>query len=287
NVIEQSAGTGLDLTGAEKLSVNGNFLDDNGKGLNGGPAIEITNVTTASICNNHMTGNGEYSSPYPAQVHFGGTNDGIVVCGNAYGTENQTGDATLKPSYAYDADTGTVLTNSHLYETPPPQVLGVYSPNAQAILPQLQVPQVVPQQITGFTLANSGSTAVAVAAGVAADSSNSVLIPNSGMCTVDLAAANGAGGLDTGSAHQNTTYFYFAIAQASGAIPAGVQSCIASASQTPTFRNTALGQYEITTTMSASSGDNYIYDVGSVAGIRINDELRANAYIPSAVSKRG
>ncbi|HEX4079801.1 MAG TPA: right-handed parallel beta-helix repeat-containing protein, partial [Rhizomicrobium sp.] len=29
NVIEQSAGTGLDLTGAEKLSVNGNFLDDN------------------------------------------------------------------------------------------------------------------------------------------------------------------------------------------------------------------------------------------------------------------
>jgi hypothetical protein len=75
-------------------------------------------------------GNGQYS-PYPAQIHFGGTSDGIVLCGNAYGTENQSGDVTLKPSYAYDADAGTLITNSHLYESPPPQTLGaVYSPNA-------------------------------------------------------------------------------------------------------------------------------------------------------------
>jgi hypothetical protein len=63
-----------------------------------------------------------------------------------------------------------------------------------------------------------------------------------------------------------------------------VQSCIASASQTPTFRNTAFGQYELTTTMSASSGDNYIYDVGSVAGIRPGDELRTNAFIASGTT---
>jgi hypothetical protein len=148
NVIEQSAGIGLDLTGADKISVGGNFFDDNGQGLNGGAAIEINNTSIASICDNHLTGNGEYSSPYPAQIHFGGTNDGVVLCGNSYGTENQTGDVTLKPSYAYDADPGTVLTNSHLYESPPPQVLGaVNSPNAVPVLSSLQVPQVVPGQI--------------------------------------------------------------------------------------------------------------------------------------------
>jgi hypothetical protein len=106
-----------------------------------------------------MTGNGEYSA-IPAQIHFGaqihlgGVNDGIDFCGNAYGTENQRGDVTLKPSFAYDADPGTVLTNSHLYESPKPQVLGVYSPNAVPILAPLQVPQIVTNQITGFTLAN-------------------------------------------------------------------------------------------------------------------------------------
>ena len=164
NVIEQSAGTGLDLSGAAKVSVNGNFLDDNGKGVNGGAAIEIDNTTTASICNNHMTGNGEYSAPYPAQVYFAGTNDGVVFCGNAYGTENQTGDATLKPSYAYDAHQGTLLTNSHLYESPPPQVLGaVNSPRAVPILSPLQVPQVAPGQIDGFTLANAGAAKVTMA----------------------------------------------------------------------------------------------------------------------------
>jgi hypothetical protein len=121
NAIEQSAGTGLDLTHAGKVSVSGNFFDDNGQGLNGGPAIEINNTSTASICNNHLSGNGEYASasfPSSAQIHFGGTNDGIAFCGNAYATEHQRGDATLKPSYVYDADPGTVLTNSHLYESP-------------------------------------------------------------------------------------------------------------------------------------------------------------------------
>jgi hypothetical protein len=36
--------------------------------------------------------------------------------------------------------------------------------------------------------------------------------------------------------------------------------------------------------MSASSGDNYIYDVGSVAGIRPGDELRTNAFIASGTT---
>ena len=130
NAIEQSAGRGLDLTGSSKVSVSGNFIDDNGQGLNGGAGIEIANMATASICNNHLTGNGEYST-YPAQVHFSGASDGIVLCGNAYGTETENGDVTLKPSYAYDANPGTVLTNSHLYKLPPPQVVGaINSPRA-------------------------------------------------------------------------------------------------------------------------------------------------------------
>jgi hypothetical protein len=178
NAIEQSAGTGLDLTNAGKVSVSGNFFDDNGQGLNGGPAIEINNTSTASICNNHLSGNGEYTSASfrsSAQIHFGGTNDGIAFCGNAYATEHQRGDATLKPSYVYDADPGAVLTSSHLYESPPPQVLGaIYSPGAQTVLSPLQVPQVVPRQINGYILANSSATAVQMTTGTAADSTISV-----------------------------------------------------------------------------------------------------------------
>ena len=172
NSIEQSAGPGLDLTNAGKISVNGNFFDDNGQGLNGGPAIVIDNTSTASICNNHLTGNGEYASaafPNPSQIYFAGNKDGIVFCGNAYGIESQSTDVTLKPAYVYDANPGTTLTNSHLYDSATPQVLGVYSPNAAPVLSQLYVPQVVPKQIIGFTLVNSGTTAVQMLAGTAAD----------------------------------------------------------------------------------------------------------------------
>lgn len=274
-VIEQSASTGLDLGGATKVSVDSNFFDDNGKGLNGGPAIDINNTSIASICNNHMTGNGEYSTNI-AQVHFGGANDGIEFCGNAYGTETEGSDATLKPSYTYYADTAALLTNSHLYESPTPQVLGVYStPHTAAILAPLQVPQVVPQQISGFTLSNSGAEAVQISAGTAADSSNSVLIQNTGACIVDLSTGNGEGHLDTGSIAPNTTYFILAIAQASGSNP----SCIASLSQTPTFDMTTTGKYNVSVSVSALSGDGYLYDVSSVAGIRSNDELASSTFV--------
>ena len=110
NVIDHSAGIGLDLTGAGKVSVGGNFFDDSGRGVNGGAAINIDNTTVASICNNRITGNGEYSAN-PAQIHFAGVNEEIDLCGNAYRTDQKPGDITLRPSYAYDADAGTVLTD--------------------------------------------------------------------------------------------------------------------------------------------------------------------------------
>jgi hypothetical protein len=111
NVVDHSAGIGLDLTGAGRVSVGGNFFDDSGRGANGGAAINIDNTAVASICNNRITGNGEYSVN-PAQIHFGGVNDEIDLCGNAYRTDQKPGDITLRPLYAYDADAGTVLTNA-------------------------------------------------------------------------------------------------------------------------------------------------------------------------------
>jgi hypothetical protein len=105
---------------------------------------KIKNATTASICGNHLTGNGGDTAASSAQIYFDGTNDGIGFCGNVYGAESQTGDATLKPSYVYDANPGTVLTNSNLYENPAPQVLGVYTTAAAPILAPLQVPQPIP-----------------------------------------------------------------------------------------------------------------------------------------------
>ena len=127
----------------------------------------------------------------------------------------------------------------------------------------------MPKQINGFTLANSGAASVTMFAGTAADSSNSVLIQNTGPCNVNLSTGNGEGHLDTGMIATDTTYFFFAIAQAGGGAP----QCIASQSPTPTLLNTTAGVYDTTPTVSALSGDNFLYNVSTVAGIRPGDQL--------------
>lgn len=269
--IEQACADGIDLSSAVYVSVTGNFFSDNGKCFNGGAAVRIRNTQTASICGNHIVGNGEYS-PTPAQIHFGGTDDGIGFCGNTYAAQQTTNDATLRPSYQYDVDQGTVVTNSHLYESPSPAVLGVFSPNAAPILAPLQVPRVVPNDFSGFTLSNNSSVGqkIGLAAGEAVDSSGTTVI-QSGGCSVNLNGL-GAGGLDTGSvATTPTTYFYFAIAAFGGS----AQSCIASMTQTPTFDQTGTtsSPYALNTHMSSVNGSTTLYNVLSVTGVQVNDEV--------------
>lgn len=278
-VVEQSGGIGLDLTGATYASVTGNFFDDNGKGPSGGAAIEINGASTISICGNHISGNDEYSAS-TAEIRFAASNDGINLCGNVYAAEAQTGDVTLKPSYVYDADTGTVLTNSHFYESPTPQVLGIYSANAVGIVAPLQVPRLVPGYLDGLTLSNDTGKKINVAAGEAADSAAATIIRNILTCNVDL-GVNGANGLDNGSVSSSATYFYYAIAQVGGSTP----SCIASSSPSwPSFRQTSSSSYAIFTKYRSVIGSPLLYNVKSVAGIVAGDEIKDDTYIPTGTS---
>ena len=95
-------------------------------------------------------------------MHFAGTSDNIELCGNVYEPQNFTGtapppDVALRPLYVYSAEPGTVLTNTHLYESPAPQASGqVYSPNAALILPQLQSPHVPQGAIGGGAYSSRG-----------------------------------------------------------------------------------------------------------------------------------
>jgi hypothetical protein len=57
-VIEESQGIGLDLDGAQKVSVSAMHIQGNGLGQNGGAGIAINNSSVIPICGNHMEGNG-------------------------------------------------------------------------------------------------------------------------------------------------------------------------------------------------------------------------------------
>jgi hypothetical protein len=277
-VIEQSSGIGLDLSNASYASITGNFFDDNGKGSAGGAAIEINNSNTISICGNHLSGNDEYpTSGDTAEIRFGGSNDGVDLCGNVYAAENQTDDVTLKPSYVYDADDDTVMTNSTVQEKPAPQVLGVYTATAVKVIAPLQVPRLVPGYLSGFTLSNDTGKKINIAPGEAADSAASTIIQSSLTCNVDL-GARGAGGLDADAVAGATTYFYYSISQVGGSTP----GCIASTSPSrPSFRQTSGSSYATFTKYRSVAGSPLLYNVNSVAGVVANDEIRDDSYIPT------
>jgi hypothetical protein len=278
-VVEESQGYGLDLDGTQKISVSAMHFQGNGLGGNGGAAIRIRNSFVVSICGNHMEGNGG-DVANSAHIRFDGTLDNINICSNVYEPQSLA-DVPLRPLYVYDAAPGTVLTNMHIYDAPAPQASGqVYSPNALALLPQLQIPHVAQNAISGLTLSNStlppGPT-VNIAPGEASDSTNSVNIQLASTCPVNLAAAtNGAGGLDTGSVAADTTYFYFLIATASGGNP----NCIASISPAPTFANTGT-TYTLATTANTRFGSSFLYNMGSVAGLAPGQLVQGNSYVPA------
>lgn len=250
-VIEQSNGIGLDLEGAERVSVSGNFFDDNGKS-NGGAAILVgNNVDTVSVCGNHVhrSGYNGGGTPGTSQILFSGAVNNVSFCGNVYqpataaDSEDMCGgmlEPPCWPQYVYDAAPGTTLTNASFYENPEPQVLGVLSPAAAGVLPQSQVTPANRSFLTGLVLSNqtpsSPSAVVTIASGSATDSTGITVISLAAGCTVNLASTtNGLGALDTGGASSpNTTYFFFAVADLSGQAP---PNCMASASLSPSFAN--------------------------------------------------
>ncbi len=285
-VIEQSGGIGLDLETALQVTVTGMYFDNNGKQL-GGAAIQIGSSKYVSICGNHVHRSGG-DAPGSSQIYFAGTSDNIDFCGNVYYPDNNPNEATLKPSFAYDAASGTVLTNTHLYEQPNPQAGGaVYSSAAAPLLTPLQVP-LLTNEFTGFTLSNDTSiaTKVDIGAGAAADSRGTALIQDPA-CTVDIgSASNGPGFLDVGSVAASTTYNYFAISSAGGSnggTPA--TSCMASLSLAPSFINTGSpSPYALYTQAQAQSGSITLYNVPSVAGVKPNDLIVSSGFIPTGTT---
>lgn len=277
-VVQESQGIGIDLDSTESISISGMHIAGNGRGAYGGDGIRIAAAHNISICGNHIDANGgDYSDAVSAQILFdvsllpsptnpAASDDNINICGNVYEPRAQTFDVALRPSYVYDANPSVVLTNTHLYDAPRPQAASaVYSPTALALLPQLQVPQVPANAISGLILSNLTAAKINVSAGEASDSTNAVTMQLPLGCNVDLAqAANGPGGLDAGSVAATTTYFYFLIATSSGGNPA----CMASTSAVPSFTAQNSAPYTTTITGAATqSGLPYIYNLPSLAGL--------------------
>ncbi|HEX4158730.1 MAG TPA: right-handed parallel beta-helix repeat-containing protein [Rhizomicrobium sp.] len=280
SVIEESQGIGLDLESASQLSVSGMDIQGNGQGVNGGVGIKISHAHTASICNNHLEGNGG-DIHGSAQIFYDGVSDNVNVCSNVY-LPQSLADVALRPDFVYDASHDAALTNSHIYDAPAPQASGrVYSLTAAAILPQLQVPHVVQNALSGLTLSNfsrvTPSQTVNIAPGEATDSTGAVNVQLTATCPVNLGATtNGAGGLDAGSVSSATTYFYFLIATASGGNP----NCMASASPAPTFVYTGT-TYTLSTTGNTRFSLPLLYNMGSIAGLAPGQLVQANSYIPA------
>lgn len=289
-VVEESTRAGIDLTGASRVSVVGMHIEANGHGTNAGAgsgaAIVISGSKTISVCGNHLEGNGgdaydPAASIYSSQIYFSGTSDNIDFCANVYEPQNEgLADVALRPLYVYDAAPGTVLTNTHLHESPAPQASGqVYSPNAAMILPQLQVPHVPLNEINGLALANDATTPatqVDVQPGEGSDSTNSVTIQLPSACPDNL-VNSGQQGLDTGSITASTTYFFFAISSASGGYP----SCIASTSTTPSFVNTTgtgmlPSPYLQTYSGLTFAGVPYLYNLPTAAGVLLGQPVQCS-----------
>ena len=237
-VIEELNGYGLDFEGGSSVSVTGMFFDSNGR--NGGAAIRVNGLRTASICGNHFKENDNRipAAFRSAHVSFGGANNAnISFCGNVYapGTPD---DELAHPNYVYDADSGTTLANASFYESPEPQVLGVLSPNAAALVSPAQVLPATRSFLTGLVLSNDASApndTVDVAPGTATDSTDVSVIQNTASCKIDL-STNGLKGLDTGSMSAATTYFFFVVEDLSPLTsPENTTSCIASTNLAPTF----------------------------------------------------
>jgi hypothetical protein len=238
--IEQSNGTGLDLTGANYVSVSDMYFNENGY-YNGASAILVKNANTVSVCGNHILRSGVNSGgilpgPGVSQVLFSGSNDNVSFCGNTYqpalmsaGICGGMSQPPCWPQYVYDASSFTVLTNASFYENPESQVLGVLSPSAASVLPIAQVLPAPRSFLTGLVLANDATSPNDT------DSTGVAVTPTPSGCKVDL-SNNGLLGLDTGSLAASTTYFFFVVADlapTTTGLGTATPSCIASAHLSP------------------------------------------------------
>lgn len=262
NVIEQSLGDGVACCppsspcsgGGQQLVVNGNYFDNNGKGI--GP---LTNPSDTPTYNFHsygcnvisITGNQFHRSGaategatgnnvpiYTAQVWFDNQNDTVSMAGNVNLAGNDPSQPTMRPDFDIELGKGATVTNFSYADSATPQNLGVFGPTASLSVASVYQP-VQENYITGFgTQSPPNASVLDIFTGSAADSSNAQLItlPTSSQpypCTVDL-TQSGYGGLDVGGSKlaTNTQYNFFEFSQG------GYSSksyCIASTGVVPNF----------------------------------------------------
>lgn len=313
NIIEQGGGWGIEADSGRLMRITGNYFDNNGKniplpGAIAIGAIRINNSGSLTICGNsfHRSGGGAEGLPgyATAHIYFSGTDDTVSLCGNVYFPGETLGDnimGLVRPDYDFDADPATILTNITIADNPAPQNvapaqgtpqnLGVFSPNAAKLLAASVNPQVPPNFVTGLALSNdlSVATKVNIAAGSAADSTNSTAIAVPTGCSVDLGSSTkGLGALDKGNVQPNTTYYFFVVAGYGGSAAGGSQNCIASTSLTPTFRNVAIAPYQFTLKVNTLMSSLVLFNAGGpangintggplnpLAGLLIGDEITA------------
>ena len=284
-VVEDSGGPDVLLNGADLVSITGMAIDGSGQGVSGSTGtgdagIQITGSTNVTINGNRITNSGGDSlpgTPQGAQIRFAGTSDNISIGTNTYISKTGGSDANFHAPYIYDVTAPVTLTNTHIYETPAQPPVATFTTAAQPILQPLMVPQFTNNQIGGLTMSNdigTPATKIDIAAGSAADSTNSTIIQLPQGCTVNLANP-GANGLDTSSVQPSTTYFVYVIAAAAAG---GVvtPSCMASTSPVaPLFTDSSFtgSGYVLRTQGGSISGGTTVYNVQNLAGASVGDAV--------------
>ena len=293
NIIQNAGGWGINLPTARSVRANTNFLDGNGRQIPGTGALLINGSAHITVCSNTISQSALASvlSPsaainsmglpapayYAAHILFKNANDSVAFCGNTYLPIHSSGSnsasatpasTTLDPDYTYDVDPAATLTNISIADNLAPQLLGTLSPNAARLLGGSLTGVPTPGYITGLTLSNvDGSTSqVSIAPGTATDSTGSTTITLASPCVVDLAAANGPGGIDTTSIATNTTYYFYVVSSASGGSP----SCMASTRLKPQFQF-APTRYQINIFGMLTSGSPVVFNLGQPASSGVNN----------------
>jgi hypothetical protein len=192
NTIETATGDGIDLTGAQKVRLAGNYVDRNGNTAFGATtyALRIDGSNYITACNNlfSSTGSGNVPPAATAHIYLSGAIESLKLCGNLYYTENNDGLAQMSPSWDYDAAPGTVLTNVDISEKAAPADLGVFGPGAvQAGLQNMVSPHVWQNYVNGYAptdVSSGGTPEIQIAPGDAPDSTNSFPITLAAPCRV-------------------------------------------------------------------------------------------------------
>ena len=293
-IVEGNNGRGVYIYSAFGVKISGMTFAGSGTEYPAGlsypyPAIDISGSIDITLSGSLFQGTGTdvFSGsltpqiPNAADILFSGNADDVTISGNVHQLRDD-GSGNATPAYIFDVFGTPQLSNIHIYETPEEPAVSLFSAAAQPVLGPSLIPQFTRNQIGGLTMTASGPV-VQIAAGSAADSTNSTIIqiPQAG-CQVNL-NSTGAGGLDLGGgAHVNTTYFIYVIAAAVGSNISTVTTpnCMASTSPlNPSFTQASFhgSGYFLRTAGGTVSGSGTVYNVGDLVGVAAGNMLQATS----------